>query len=47
DFPMPLKLSTLSSGGADSNPDKYLPTARTCFFTLAIPKYSSYEVSYG
>jgi hypothetical protein len=27
------------------NPDDYLPIAQTCFFSLSLPEYSSYEVS--
>lgn len=27
-----------------NDPDMYLPIAQTCFFSLSIPKYSSYEV---
>eukprot|EP00981_Chlorochromonas_danica_P016180 scaffold15944_cov248-Ochromonas_danica.AAC.14 len=41
DYPMPFKLMSATGEG---DPDKYLPTARTCFFSLAVPKYSSYEV---
>ena len=30
--------------GSDGEPDKYLPVAQTCFFSLALPRYSSTEV---
>ena len=26
------------------NPDKYLPTSTTCYFTLNLPEYSTYEI---
>ena len=26
------------------NPDKYMPTSTTCYFTLGLPQYSSYEI---
>jgi hypothetical protein len=29
-----------------TNPDMFLPVARTCFFSLSIPKYSSLEVNF-
>ena len=41
EFPMPFKLQRDTHDGA---PDKYLPHAATCFFSLALPKYSSREV---
>jgi len=28
------------------NPDKYLPTSQTCFFSISIPQYSSQEKMY-
>jgi hypothetical protein len=30
---------------SEKNPDDYLPIARTCFFSLSLPKYSSVKVS--
>jgi hypothetical protein len=27
-----------------NNPDKYLPIAQTCFFSVSLPRYSSKEV---
>ena len=44
---MNFKLQLASHGGTDdtdSNPDSYLPSAQTCFFSLALPKYSCKEV---
>lgn len=43
---MPFKI-TSPPPHAEKDPDKYLPIARTCFFTLSLPKYSSTEVSNG
>ena len=39
DFPMQHRISILSHG----NPDVALPTSHTCFFSIDIPRYSSYE----
>jgi len=38
-----LKITAPPTGAAD-NPDDYLPLAQTCFFSLALPKYSSAAV---
>ena len=39
------KLKIYSPRGQSSaNPDLYLPIAQTCFFSLALPHYSSYEI---
>ena len=27
-----------------TNPDSFLPTAHTCFFSIDLPRYSSYEI---
>jgi hypothetical protein len=45
DLPMNFKLQANTIGGEDakSNPDEYLPHAQTCFFSLALPNYSSKE----
>jgi hypothetical protein len=43
DFPMPFKITTPPPSSHD-NPDRFLPVARTCFFTLSLPKYSSVDV---
>jgi len=32
------------SGGAAERPDEFLPSAQTCFFSLALPRYSSKEL---
>ena len=45
EFPMPFKLSS-PPPHSEKDPDNYLPIARTCFFTLSLPKYSSVQVSY-
>jgi hypothetical protein len=45
EFPMPFKL-TAPPANAVKHPDDYLPVARTCFFSLSIPTYSSLEVSF-
>ena len=26
------------------NPDNYMPTSTTCYFTLSLPQYSTYEI---
>lgn len=39
DFPMPFKL-TAPPPRSEEQPDDYLPVAQTCFFSLALPKYS-------
>jgi hypothetical protein len=44
EFPMPFKL-TAPPANSVKNPDDYLPIARTCFFSLSLPKYSSLEVN--
>ena len=31
---------------SQSNPDRRLPSATTCYFTLKLPNYSSYEILY-
>ena len=43
DYQMFFKLMEppLLSG---TNPDKFLPTAQTCFFSLSLPEYTSLEV---
>ena len=43
DFPMNFKL-TAPPPHSESAPDNYLPIARTCFFTLSLPKYSSADL---
>ena len=40
DFPMQHRISIKSH----NNPDMALPTSHTCFFSIALPRYSSYEV---
>ena len=40
DFPMQHRISIKSHG----NPDLALPTSHTCFFSIDLPRYSSYEV---
>jgi hypothetical protein len=43
DFPMSFKL-TGPPPASERDPDDYLPVARTCFFSLSLPKYSCAEV---
>jgi hypothetical protein len=43
DFPMKFKL-TMPPIRSIENPDDYLPIAQTCFFSLSLPKYTSFEV---
>ena len=40
DFPMQHRISIKSH----SNPDMALPTSHTCFFSIDLPRYSSYDV---
>jgi hypothetical protein len=40
DFPMSHNIEIMHP----NNPDATLPTAQTCFFSIALPKYSSYEI---
>lgn len=39
-----FKLTAPRPGNADKSPDDYLPVSQTCFFSLALPRYSSAEV---
>ena len=39
DFPMQHRISIMSHG----NPNVALPTSHTCFFSIDIPRYSSYD----
>jgi len=43
DFPMPFKIQGPPSTSS-RNPDAHLPVARTCFFSLSLPQYTSLEV---
>ena len=40
DFPMQHRISIMSHG----NPDVALPTSHTCFFSVDIPRYTSYDI---
>jgi hypothetical protein len=42
-FPMTFKLQGPNPSARDE-PDKYLPVAATCFFSLSLPHYSSAEI---
>jgi hypothetical protein len=42
-FPMTFKLQAPHPQSRE-HPDKYLPIAQTCFFSLSLPKYSTMEV---
>jgi hypothetical protein len=44
EFPMNFKLTGPPSH-SEKDPDKYLPIARTCFFMLSLPKYTSKKVN--
>lgn len=46
DFLMPFKISGPPPGGARDDPDSHLPGAKTCFFEINLPEYSSAEVCY-
>jgi hypothetical protein len=43
DLPMNFKLQG-SQGHACESPDKYLPHAQTCFFSLSLPAYSTKDI---
>lgn len=43
EFAMKFMIKRPESGGMEHNPDKYLPKALTCFFTLHLPRYTSKE----
>jgi hypothetical protein len=43
DFPMNFKLQRLQ-GLTETQTDQYLPHAQTCFFSLALPLYSSKDI---
>jgi len=43
DLPMNFKLQG-AQGEAKTSPDKYLPHAQTCFFSLSLPNYSTKEI---
>ena len=45
-FPQKFKIQAAVGDDANSRPDKYLPRAHTCFFSINLPKYTSYEVSH-
>ncbi|DAZ95584.1 TPA: hypothetical protein N0F65_006070 [Lagenidium giganteum] len=44
DFPMNFKVQSAHDQGARVEPDKYLPHAQTCFFSLSLPAYTTKEV---
>ena len=39
-----FKIQLPSNDQAKMHPDKYLPSAQTCFFSLTLPKYSTKEI---
>eukprot|EP01121_Diplochlamys_sp_Union-15-3_P005925 TRINITY_DN1628_c0_g1_i3.p1 TRINITY_DN1628_c0_g1~~TRINITY_DN1628_c0_g1_i3.p1 ORF type:complete len:512 (+),score=59.66 TRINITY_DN1628_c0_g1_i3:105-1538(+) len=43
-FSMPFKIQGPPPLSIDK-PDEHLPTAQTCFFSLSLPRYSSYEIT--
>lgn len=45
DFHMSFKL-TAPPPRSEKDPDDYLPIARTCFFSLSLPKYTSAQVRF-
>lgn len=44
DFPMNFKIQAAHDEGARKDPDKYLPHAQTCFFSLSLPAYTKKEI---
>ncbi|KAL0586911.1 hypothetical protein ABG067_003531 [Albugo candida] len=44
DFPMNFKIQTAHGQSSQEDPDKYLPHAQTCFFSLSLPAYTSKEI---
>lgn len=44
DFPMNFKLQRVQNLSSQEQADLYLPHAQTCFFSLAVPTYSSKEL---
>lgn len=45
-YPSPLTQAAVGDG-PNTTPDKFLPKAHTCFFSINLPKYSTKQVSYG
>jgi hypothetical protein len=43
-FPQKFKIQAAVGDDAAVRPDKYLPRAHTCFFSINLPKYTSYEI---
>lgn len=43
-FHQKFKIQTAVGEGASADPDKYLPKAHTCFFSINLPKYSSVQI---
>lgn len=44
DFHQKFKIHSPTGEGAREDPDKYLPKAHTCFFSINLPRYSSDEI---
>ena len=44
EFKQKFKVQTLVGDGPRNNPDKYLPKAHTCFFSINLPSYTNKEV---
>ena len=42
--PNEIKFTHIIAKSSCSDADKRLPTATTCYFTLKLPPYSSYEI---
>ena len=42
EFPTNFKIQNVNKNGSEQ--DSLLPTTQTCFFSLALPKYSSKEI---
>ena len=42
DFEKPFRINRLAE--SEREPDKYLPVAHTCFFSLDLPRYSSVDI---
>ena len=47
EFRQKFKVQAPVTEGPRENPDKFLPKAHTCFFSINLPRYSSDEVGYS
>ena len=42
-FSMPMKIHSPKSSAVVKDPDNWLPTSQTCFFSICLPKYTNKE----